>query len=318
LFTQSEQWQHSPVDRLQGMRVFARVAQHAGFAAAARELRMSPAAVTKHVTALEAQLGTRLFDRTTRRVALTEAGRVYLERCLECLQALEDAEASVSELSREPRGVLRVTAPIDFGDKLQPVLGELMKAQPGLRIDLRLSNRVVDLVEEGIDLAVRAAPALDGRYIARPLARVRIAVFGAPDYLRLHGRPRRPEDLAAHRTVVFAEPKPMDELVFSRAGKATRIKLNPVMTTNSGAAVMAALTQGLGLGAAPSFLAHGDLESGRLEPVLLEWSLPDYHIFAVYPHRRFISRKVSVFIEALSSAFGDGTRDPWWPARLPA
>lgn len=295
------------------MRVFARVAQHASFAAAARELRMSPAAVTKHVTALESQLGTRLLDRTTRRVALTEAGRIYLERCLECLQALEDAEASVSELAKEPRGVLRVTAPIDFGDKLQPVLSELLKAQPALRVDLRLSNRVVDLVEEGIDIAVRAAPALDGRYVARPLARVRMAIFGALEYLRVHGRPRRPEDLAAHRTIVFAEPRPLDELVFARAGEETRVKLKPVMTTNSGAAVMAALGQGVGLGAAPSFLAQADLEAGRVEPVLLDWSMPEYRIFAVYPHRRFMSPKVSLFLEALRAAFGDGTRDPWWP-----
>jgi DNA-binding transcriptional LysR family regulator len=215
------------VDRLQSMKVFVRVAQHSGFAAAARELRLSPAAVSKHVTALESEIGTRLFDRTTRRVGLTEAGRVYLDRCVECFQALEDADASVSALARAPRGVLRVSAPIDFGAHLMPVIAEVMDAHPGVAIDLRLSNRVVDMVEEGIDLALRVAPALDGRYVARPLACSRLAFFAAPDYLRKHGRPRRPEDLASHRCLVFAEPRPMDEFVFVRGRRKVRVGSTP-------------------------------------------------------------------------------------------
>src|SRR5258706_2477618 len=139
------------MDRVQSMEVFARVAQHMGFARAARHLRMSTASVSKHVTALEARVGTRLFDRTTRRVALTEAGRAYLERCQECLQALDDADASVGDLAGEPRGLLRLTAPIDFGETLHPVMIEVMRMHPELGIDLRLSNRVVDMVEEGFD-----------------------------------------------------------------------------------------------------------------------------------------------------------------------
>ena len=140
------------MDRLQSMQVFVRVAQHVGFAAAARDLQMSPAAVSKHVNALEASIGTRLLDRTTRRVGLTEAGRVYLERCLECLHAFEDADASMSELAQAPSGVLRVTAPIDFGESLLPVLAAVMNDHPSIVVDLRLSNRVMDMVEEGIDV----------------------------------------------------------------------------------------------------------------------------------------------------------------------
>ena len=301
------------VDRLQSMKVFVRVAQDAGFAAAARDLRMSTAAVSKHVSALEAQVGVRLFDRTTRRVALTEAGRVYLERCLEALQALEDADASVGELAKRPKGLLRVTAPIDFGEHLVPVVTQLARAEPEIVVDLRLSNRVVDLVEEGVDVAVRIAPGLDGRYVARPLASSHLAMFAAPEYLRRHGRPQRPEDLAAHRCLVFAEPRPMDELTFSRGRRQVRAKLKAVMTTNSGEAFRLALIDGLGIGAMPSFLAHRDREAGRLEPLLPDWSLPEYHVFAVYPHRRFVSPKVRVFVDALRATFGDGTRDPWLP-----
>ena len=301
------------VDRLQTMKVFARVAQAAGFARAARDLRMTAGAVSKHVSALEEQVGVRLFDRTTRRVALTEAGRIYLERCLECLQALDDADASVSELASAPRGLLRVTAPIDFGEELMPVLGPFMNGQPGVVVDLRLSNRVVDLVEEGVDVAVRVAPGLDGRYVARPLARSRLAIFASPEYLERYGRPKRPQDLATHRCLVFAEPRPMDEFTFMRGRRKVRVKLNSVMTTNSGDAFRHALLQGVGIGALPSFHAKQEMTAGRLEPVLLDWLLPEFQVYAVYPHRRFVSPKLRLFIEALRAEFGDGTRDPWWP-----
>jgi DNA-binding transcriptional LysR family regulator len=305
------------MDRLQSMKVFVGVAQHAGFAAAARELRISTAAASKHVSALETQIGTRLFDRTTRRVGLTEAGRVYLERCLECLQAIEDADASIGEIAKEPRGVLRITAPIDFGNSLFPVVAELLSSHARLVVDLKLSNRVVDLVEEGVDVAVRVASALDGRYVARPLARTRLRFYGAPAYLRKHGRPRRPEELASHRILIFTEPRPLDEVVFTRGRRKLRVKLPAVMTSNSGEALLSGVRAGVGLMMAPTFMAGADIAAGRIEPLLSEWTLPEFHVYAVYPHRRFLSPKVRVFIEALRAAFGDGTRDCWWPEDLP-
>lgn len=301
------------MDRLQSMQVFVRVAQYMGFAAAARDLRMSPAAVSKHVIALESSIGTRLFDRTTRQVGLTEAGRVYLERCLECLHALEDADASMGELVKTPAGLLRVTAPIDFGENLMPVVIGVMSAHPNIVVDLQYSNRVMDMIEEGIDVAVRIAQSLDGRYVARPLARSRLGVFGAPEYLRRYGRPRTPEDLSSHRNVVFTEPRPMQELVFVGGGREVRVKVSGVMMSNNGEALMAAARHAIGLAVAPSFLARKDLEAGHIEPVLLDWSLTEYRVFAVYPHRRFVSPKVRVLLEALTATFGDGARDPWWP-----
>lgn len=304
------------MDRLQSMQVFVRVAQHMGFATAARDLQMSPAAVTRHVNALETSIGTRLFDRTTRRVGLTEAGRVYLERCLECLHALDDADASMSELAKAPMGLLRVTAPIDFGGSLDPVVTRVMNAHPNIVMDVRLSNRVMDMVAEGIDVGVRVAHSLDGQYIARPLARSRMVIFGVPEYFRRHGRPRSPEELSSHRNLVFAEPRPMNELTFARSGREVHVKLNAVMTTNSGETLMAAAREAIGLAVVPSFLARTDLKAGLIEPLLLDWSLPEYLVFAVYPHRRFLSPKVKVFVEALRAHFGDGTRDPWWPETL--
>jgi DNA-binding transcriptional LysR family regulator len=297
------------------MRVFVQVAQHASFAAAARQLRMSTASVSKHVAALEARIGARLFDRTTRRVGLTEAGRVYFDRCLECLQAFEDADASVSELAKTPKGSLRVTAPIDFGRDLMPVVAEVMRAYPNLVVDVRLANRVVDMVEEGVDVGVRVAASLDGHYVARPLARTRMALYGAPAYFAQYGRPERPEDLAKHKHLVFTEPKPRDELVFSRNGRKVRVKLTATLTSDYAAAIQIAVHEGIGLSMMPSFVAAPDMAAGLIEPVLTDWSLPELHVFAVYPHRRFLSPKVKVFVEALRAAFGDGSRDPWWPER---
>lgn len=302
------------MDTLESMRAFVQVAQRGGFARAGRALGMSPPAVTKHVASLESRLGTRLFDRTTRSVALTEAGRLYLERCLECLQSFEDADASIGELAKEPRGLLRVTAPVEFRAVLEGVLARFMLDHSNLAVDLRLSNRSVDLVEEGVDVAVRVALSLDGRYVARPLAKVTFPFLAAPSYLERHGSPKKPEDLARHRSIVFVEPRPITELFFERRGRRASVRLETVMTTNSGEAMRSALIAGVGLAPLPSFLARDAVASGALEPILEEWKLyPDARLFAVYPHRRFLSPKVKVFVETLRAEFGDGTRDPWWP-----
>jgi DNA-binding transcriptional LysR family regulator len=305
------------MDTLQSMKVYVKVAQRSGFAAAGRDLRLSPAAVSKHVAALEARLGARLLDRTTRRVGMTEAGHLYLERCLECLQALEDADESVSALEAEPRGLLRVTAPIDFGQSLLPaVLTSFMLAHPGIVVDLRLSNRSLDLVDEGIDVAVRFATSLEGQYVARPLALTRLAFWGSPAYFRKYGRPRVPQELAEHRNLTFAEPRPWDEVVFTRNGRQVRVKLKTVMLSNHGDSLRQAAHHGVGMMMFPSFMLQDDYETGRLEPVLTDWSLPESRVYAIYPHRRFLSAKVRAFVDALRAAYGDGSRDPWWPAAL--
>jgi DNA-binding transcriptional LysR family regulator len=304
------------MDSVQGMRVFARVAQLGGFSTAARDLRLSAAAVTKHVAALEDRVGARLLNRTTRAVSLTEAGRVYLERCLECLQAFDDAEASVGELAGEPRGVLRLTAPVEFGNMhLPPLVAHFIKHHPRVTIDLRLSNRMLDLVDESIDLALRfAATSLEGGFVARPFATTRAALWASPDYLRAHGRPRRPEDLARHRFLVFSEPEPRDELPFSRGKETVRLKLNAAMLSNSGEMLMEAACQGAGVILAPSMLAVRAWRAGRIEPILLDWTVFSGRMFACYPNRRHLSPKVRAVLDFLRATYGDDpSRDPWWP-----
>jgi DNA-binding transcriptional LysR family regulator len=293
------------MDALQSMRVFERVAQRSNFSRAARELRMSPAAVTKHVASLEARVGVRLFDRTTRHVALTEAGRLYLERCLECLQAFDDADAAVSEMAREPAGLLRITAPVDLASHLGRVVGDFMNAHPRVVVDLRLSNRSADLVDEGIDVALRVAQSLDGRFVARPIALVRGMLCASPAYLDAHGRPRKPQDLATHRNLIFAEPRPSDELVLERGGKTVKVKVRVQMISNNGAATREVTLAGAGIGELPSFCLTDEFESGRLEVVLPQWTYRSgLRLFAIYPHRRFVPAKVRLFIDLLRARFG--------------
>jgi DNA-binding transcriptional LysR family regulator len=292
------------MDSVEGMRVFVRVAQRSGFARAARELRLSPAAVTKQVAALEARVGARLLERTTRRVALTEAGRVYLERCLECLQAFDDADAAVSELTVAPTGPLRISAPIDLAPHLPPLIARYVRAHPKVTVDLRLSNRPVDLVQEGFDVALRAAGALDGRYVARAIAEIPFGIYASPAYLRGHGAPRRPADLVRHRALVFVEPRPHQTLIFERRGKQTRVDVQPFVLCNSGAALRDLCIAGVGLFAGPSFLVRDAVEEGGLEQILAEWTmLPSAKLWALYPHRRFLPAKVRLFIEMLRETF---------------
>jgi DNA-binding transcriptional LysR family regulator len=304
------------MDALMMMRVFARVAQRASFAAAAEDLRMSRASVTKHVAAIEQRHGVRLLDRTTRSVSVTEAGRVYLERCLECLQAYEDSEAAIGGLAAEPRGLLRVAGPFDFNRHLPRLVSKFMKAHPAIDVELLLSNRTLDMVEEGIDVYVRVTSSLPPDVVARKLAITRLGVWGVPSYFRKRKRPRTPAELSEHPFALFNEPPLLDEWVFERDGKRTKVRLKPRLVSNSGEGQMAAVFEGLTLAVMPSFLLPLE-HAQHLEPLLLEWSLGERGIYVVYPHRRFVPAKVRVFVEFLRIALGDGSRDPWWPAATP-
>ncbi len=301
------------MDTVESMKVFVRVAQRQGFAAAGRDLGISPAAVTKHVSSLEARLSARLFDRNTRNVSLTEAGRVYLERCLECLQSFEDAEASVNDAGQAFKGLLRVTAPVDLPRELPRVLERFMAAYPNVVVDLRLSNRPIDLIEEGVDVAVRVAVAIDGQFVARKLMPIQLVPAAAPELPRALRTTQKPEDLAKHRALTFSEPRPRDEWDFEKNGKRVRVKLDSILIGNNGAALVSAAVAGIGVVIAPSFLLVDELLAGRLEPLLLDWPITVVpHIYALYPHRRFVSPKVRAFVDSLREVYGDGSHDLNW------
>jgi DNA-binding transcriptional LysR family regulator len=293
------------MDTLQTMRVFSRVAQRSGFASAARDLRMSRAAVTKHVAALESSLGARLLHRTSRSVSLTEAGRVYLERCLACLQASDDATESVRQLVSEPSGSLRVSAAYDLQQVLAPIVGRFVRDNLKVRLELRYSNRLVDLVEEGFDVGVRAGRGLDGPYIARVLRPMTVMTCASPKCLKEHGRPSRPQDLAHVPFLVFGEPQALSEIPFERGGKRQVVKVTTTFISNGGDTILEAAIAGAGFMVAPDFLAAPALEAGHLERVLTDWRVfPNAKLYAVYPHRRFVSPSTRAFLDFLQAELG--------------
>ena len=270
--------------------------------------------VAVSVNGIEESVGARLFDRTTRSVSLTEAGRLYLERCQECLQAFDDAQTSVRELSSQPRGTLRVAAPVDLQQLFCGIIGKLLSDNPELKVELSLSNRSVDLVAEGIDVAVRVAPALEGQFVARCLGTTGMICLASPEYLERHGRPKQPSDLKRHRHLLFNEPRLRDTWTFERGKRRVTLQLEPALSSNSGAALVQAAMEGAGIAMIPSLQLGADFTSSRVEPLLRDWkAVPEQRVFAIYPHRRFVSPNVRLFVEALRQEYCLGTSDPFWP-----
>lgn len=306
------------MDRLKCMRIFVRVASGSSFAAAARELRVSAATVTKHVSALERELGVRLFERTTRRVQLTEAGRFYLERCGETLQALDDTDAAMSQLSRSPAGVLRLTAPVDLSGDMGRVIARYTRDYPDVVVDLRLANHNIDLIEQGFDLGVGLLSPSHASYISRRLCVTTVGVYAAPGYVRAHGAPRKPTDLVHHRNLIFVEPQPRTELVFRKGNRRIQVQLPGGLLSNSGAALLAMAVEGAGLCVGPSFMMANALAVGQVVQVLADYELGSFPLHVRYPSRRFLPAKVRCFLESLYQYFGtDPDADIWLSGLVP-
>jgi DNA-binding transcriptional LysR family regulator len=302
------------VDTLTSMRAFVRVVQAGGFSKAAARMDLSPAMVTKHINALEERLAARLLSRTTRQVSLTEAGAAYYEHCARILADLEDVEAAVGALSRAPRGTLRITAPVDFGeDVLAPLVTDFMQGQPEVGPEVVLENRLVDLVEERYDLGIRLALKLpESSLIVRPLARTRMVLCAAPGYLAAHGVPRAPEELERHRFLPFIHPLLRTELPLRREGEKRVVPIAPVMRSNSTRVLREACLAGAGILMQTTATAWREVVAGRLVQVLEEWRVAEVGVFAVYPHRRHLAAKVRAFVDFMAEGLGgDATRDPW-------
>jgi DNA-binding transcriptional LysR family regulator len=207
---------------------------------------------------------------------------------------------------------LRVTAPVDFHHLLAPVVASFINAHPEVNVELRLSNRPMDIVDEGIDVALRiASPNLEGDLIARLLAPVSVVTVASPGYLKRRGRPRRPQDLEKHRTLVFVEPRPRLCWTYERGRKRVEVTLSPVLLCNGGTALLSAAAADAGIVMVPSFNLGSFVSDGALEEILTDWKIvPDLRLYAVYPHRRFLSPNVAHFVEALRTAFGQAESDP--------
>ncbi|KAA2213358.1 LysR family transcriptional regulator [Teichococcus oryzae] len=302
------------MDRLAAMEAFVRVAERGGFTAAAAELRLSRAMVSKHVQDLEEHLGARLLNRTTRKVSLTEAGRVYYERTIQLLADLAETEGAVGELQARPRGRLRVNAPVSFGVlHLATAVADYMAAHPEVTVELTLNDRVVDLVEEGYDLAIRIARLPDSSLIARRLAPCRMVACAAPEYLERRGWPRHPADLTGHDCLGYRY-QARAEWVFEGPQGPVPVRIRGRLDSNNGDVLRAAALRGAGIVLQPSFIVGADLAAGGLVPVLPGYRLPDLAIQAVYPPGRHLSAKIRSFIDFLLPRFGEHPGwDDWMP-----
>ena len=291
------------MDRLTSMAVFTKVVENTGFSAAGRRLNMSATMVSNHVQSLEEHLGVRLLNRTTRKLSLTEAGRAYYERCSQILAEITEADEAVGELQATPRGVLR----LNIAQALQPVIGqtiaEYVAHYPEASVDMTMTDRMVDLVEEGFDLAVRIMPAAPPNLIVRRLTSFRLVLCGAPAYLAKHGTPVVPADLTAHNCLNYQYHPFGQDWRFTVGGGEVTVRITGNLRSNSAVALKAAAVQGQGLLLIPRFLVVEDLRAGRLVSLLTDLLPTELSVDALYPHRRHLSAKVRAFIDLLTRHF---------------
>jgi DNA-binding transcriptional LysR family regulator len=297
------------MDRLTSLAVFARVVESGGFSAAARRLNMSTTMVSNHVQALEERLGARLLNRTTRHVSLTEVGKAYYERCTQILADLEQADQIAGALQSTPRGTLRLYTNTHILRFVAPVVAEYLALYPEASVELGMGERMVDLIEEGYDLAIRATPTPDSSLIVRQLTAWRPILCCAPSYLASHEMPRRPAELAGHNCLRYALYPFGDEWRFiGPGGKPEGVRVSGNLLTSSGETLRIAALRGLGLFLAPGFVAAEDLEKGRLVPLLPEYRPVGFAINAIYPHRQLLSAKVRAFLDLLAERIGEHRR----------
>lgn len=293
------------MDILSGMQVFIAVVDNGSFAAAARRLDMSRAMASKSIAALEAHLGTRLLNRTTRRLSLTEAGSAFYERSVQILADLRDAEQLAGRMATEPRGILKVTMPLAYGlHRLGPVIAGYARRYPEVTMDLSLSDRKADVVEEGYDVAIRIGKLPESGLIARKLGTVHGVIVGAPEYLARKGRPEMPADLAHHACLGYSLASLGDEWRLQGPDDTASVRSSGAIRADNGDMLRLAAIAGCGLIFQPWFIVAEDVRDGRLERVLEPYTSEELGIYAVYPSRRYLSAKVRTFVDFLFQELG--------------
>ncbi|MBT5110779.1 MAG: LysR family transcriptional regulator [Rhodospirillaceae bacterium] len=286
------------------MSVFVEVVRQGGFSAAARTLNRTPSAVSKQISRLEDRLGVRLLNRTTRQLNMTEEGEAYFDRAAVILADIMETEAMVANQGAAPRGLLRVTCSTTFGrQKIVPVLPEFLTRYPELRMQLSLSDTLIDLVQDGFDVALRMGELNDSSLVARRLALIQRLVCAAPSYIEKHGLPEHPEQLSDHNCLVHRDVTAMNDWAFRLDGDIRKIHVGGSFESNSAVAIHEAALAGLGVAQMASFVAAPDLKAGRLVSCLDKFVDSERPIYAVYPHRRHLTQKVRVFIDYLVDHF---------------
>ena len=299
------------MDRFLEMQTFNAVVDAGSFVKAAEALAMSKAAVSRYVVDMETRLGVRLLHRTTRRLSLTEEGQVFYGRSKELLAELAEAEDEISSRSHAASGLLRINAPFTFGVlHLAPLWGAFMAQNPKVKLDVTLADRLVDLVEEGYDMAIRIASLENSTLVSKRLASTRMLLCASPQYLALHGTPKEPAELAAHAVISYSYWSTRDEWHFTGPQGPVSVKTNPCIHTNSGDTCRAAALAHQGVILQPDFLVGPDLAVGTLVEVLPQYRSLELGIYAVYPTRKHVSAKVRALIDFLSAHFAQ-KRTSW-------
>jgi DNA-binding transcriptional LysR family regulator len=301
--------------RFNQLETFVRVVESGSFSGAAERLQVAKSVVSRRLTDLEERLGARLLNRTTRRLSLTEGGQQLYERAVRLLMEMDEAEQALTSGTNALHGRLRVAAPLSFGIlHLAPAVDEFLTAHPELELDLDLNDRRVNLVEEGFDMAVRIGRLPDSSLVARRLAPVRMVAVASPDYLRRHGEPRAPEELAGHQGLIYAnEPDGQTWPFQDGRGNTRKGRVSARLRANNGDVLLSAAIGGLGIVIAPTFLAYRAIAAGEVRPILTEFAPVSSAAYAVFPSNRYVPARVRAFADALAARFGD---TPYWDVCL--
>ncbi|MFZ4640534.1 MAG: LysR family transcriptional regulator [Nodosilinea sp.] len=297
------------MDKFESIRAFTQVVESGGFAAAARKIGLSRSAVNKLVINLEDDLQTQLLHRTTRQVSTTAAGRAFYQRCISILADLEEAELALSRLQQEPRGTLRVNAPMTFGVlHLGPLLVDFMAQYPDLQIELSLNDRFIDPIDEGFDVTVRIAPTPGAAgLIAHPLAPCPMVICAAPSYLQQRGTPTQPSHLTDHACLHYGHHAQDNTWTLTDSGQGqTVVPVQGPICCNNGEVLTQAALAGLGIVLMPRFIVEDALQRGQLQPILTDFCPPGSQTYALYPVNRHLSVKVKVLIEFLQQRLALG------------
>lgn len=309
------------MDKFTCMQALAQVVESGSFAQAARHMGVSAPMVTKYISHLERTLGTRLLNRSTHSVSLTDAGQTYYQRCVQLLEELDEAEAAAGVQNASPRGTLRMIVSSDFGlAHLAPALLEYSSRHPDVKLEVSLGSRFVDLVEEGFDLAVRITSQLRTSLTSQRLATSRLVLCASPDYLKARGEPQTVDSLSQHNCLVCTDnPPAIEQWHFNHEGRKAVVRAQGTLRASSNELLRQAALCGQGIVLQPTFSVGEELRIGRLVPVLSRYDAGALGIYVIYPNRKYLTAKVRSFIDALTTRWGsDPDADPFWRASAAA
>lgn len=301
------------MDRLTAMRTFVRVAEAGSFTAVAEQMNVARSAITRQIAALETHLGVKLIARSTRRLSLTSAGTTYIDQCRDILDRIDEAEGDLAGERKTLRGEIRTSVPMTFGlMHLTPLILEFSKAHPDIHIDLDFNDRRVNLIEEGMDFALRISSHLPETTVARHLTTCRSVVVASPDYLKRHGEPKHPDELAQRACLAYSLVS-RSSWPFIIDGATYWVDIRGPITANNGNALQEAAIQGMGIVYEPTFIAAEAIRDGKLVPILKNFPPPILNMFAVFPGNRFVPRRVRAFVDFLAVRLGP---EPYWDRGL--